>query len=70
MPFGVRVLAKPVKYCSFACLMLSRLLCICTSGSICRSLTECPGLQKCFATPDLSVFLLMVSLRCSLESIL
>ena len=67
MPFGVIVLAKPRKYCSLACLTLSRSVCICSSGSICRSLTECPGLQKCSATPDLSVFLLMMSLRCSLS---
>ena len=67
MPFGVRVLAKPMKYCSLARLTLSRSLWICSSGSICRSLTECPGLQKCSATPDLSVFLLMMSLRCSLS---
>ena len=67
MPFGVRVLAKPMKYCSLARLTLSRSLWICSSGNICRSLTECPGLQKCSATPDLSVFLLMMSLRCSLS---
>ena len=35
------------------------------SGSICKSLTECPDLQKCSATPDFSVFLSMMSLRCS-----
>ena len=67
MPFGVTVLAKPMKYRSLARLTLSRSLCICSSGSICRSSTECPGLQKCSATPDLSVFLLMMSLRCSLS---
>ena len=61
MPFGVRVLAKPMKYSSMARLKLSRLLCICSSGSICKSLTECPGLQKCSATPDLSVFVNDVS---------
>ena len=47
MPFGVRVLAKPMKYCSLARLTLSRSLCICSSGSICKSLTECPPLQNC-----------------------
>ena len=67
MSLGVRLLAKPMKYCSLARLMLSRSLCICSSGSICRSLTECPGLQKCSANPDLSVFLLMISLQCSLS---
>ena len=65
MLFCVGVLAKPMKYCSLARLALSRSLCI-SSGSICRSTTECPDLQKCSATPDLSVFLLMMSLRCSL----
>ena len=66
MPFGVRVLAKPMKYCSLARLTLSRSLCICSSGSICRLLTKFPGLQKCSATQDMSVFLSMMSLRCSL----
>ena len=33
MAFGVRVLAKPMKYCSLARLTLSRSLCICSSGS-------------------------------------
>ena len=59
----VRVLAKPMKYCSLAHLTFSCSLCICSSGRICRSLAECPGLQKCSATPDLSVSLLMMSLR-------
>ena len=51
---------KPMKYCSLARLTLSPSLCIRSSGSIFRSLTECPGIQKCSATPDLSVFLLMI----------
>ena len=56
MPFCVKVLAKSMKSCSLLRLTLSRLLCICSSRSIFRSLTECPGLQKCSVTPDLSGF--------------
>ena len=33
MPLGVRVLAKPMKYCSLARLTVSRSLCICSSGN-------------------------------------
>ena len=39
MPFGVRVLAKPMKYCSLAHLALLRSLCIC-------SIVVLIGLQK------------------------
>ena len=60
MPLGVRVLAKPMKYCSSARLTLSRSLCICSSGSICRSLTECPGLQKCSARNKFEHFSQMI----------
>ena len=48
------MLAKPMKYASLARLTLSLVSCIWSSGSSCKSCTECPGLQNCSATPDVS----------------
>ena len=66
-PLVDRALAKPMKYASFARLTLSVASCICSSGSSCKSCTECPGLQKSSATPGLSECLLIMSRRCSLS---
>ena len=66
-PLGDRVLAKPMKYASLARLTLSLVSCIWSSGSSCKSCTECPGLQKCSATPDVSERLFIMSRRCSLS---
>ena len=66
-PLGERVLAKPMKYASLARLTLSLVSCTWSSGSSCKSCTECPGLQKCSATPDVSVRLPIMSRRCSLN---
>ena len=64
MLFGVRVFARPMRYCSLARQALSRLSLSLSSG---RSWMVCAGLQKCSATPDLSSFLLIMSRRCSLN---
>ena len=45
------MLAKPMKYASLARLTFSLVSCIWSSGSNCKSCTECPGLQKCSANP-------------------
>ena len=66
-PFGDRVLAKPMKYASLARLTLSLVSCICSNGSSCKSCTECPGLQKCSATPDVSERPFIMSRLCSLS---
>ena len=66
MPFGVRVFARPMRYC-FACRTLSRLSFSFSNGVTVRSLVVCSGLQKCSATPDLSTFLLIMSRLCSLN---
>ena len=66
-PLGDRVLAKPMKYASLARLTLSLVSCIWSSGSSCKSCTECPGLQKFSATPDVSERLFITSRRCSLS---
>ena len=66
-PLGDRVLAKPMKYASLARLTLSLVSCNWSSGSSCKSCIECPGLQKCSATPDVSERLFMMSRRCSLS---
>ena len=68
-PLGERVLAKPMKYVSLARLTLSLSLVSCTwsSGSSCKSCTECPGIQKFSATPDVSMRLFIMSRRCSLN---
>ena len=60
-PLGDRVLTKPMKYASLARLTLSLVSCIWSSGSSCKSCTECPGLQKCSATPDVSEYLFIMS---------
>ena len=60
-PFGERELAKPVEYVSLARLTLSLVSCTWSSGSSCKSCTECPGLQKCSATPDVSMRLFLMS---------
>ena len=56
MPFGVRVFARQMRYCSLACRTLSRLSLSFSNGVTVRSLVVCSGLQKCSATPDLSTF--------------
>ena len=61
------MLAKPMKYASLPRLTLSLVSCIWSSGSGCKSFTECPGLQKCSATPDVSERLFIMSRRCSLS---
>ena len=66
-PLGDRVLAKPMKNVSLARLTLSLVSCTWSSGSSCKSCMECPGLQKCSATPDVSVRLFIMSRRCSLN---
>ena len=66
-PLGNRVLAKPMKNVSLARLTLSLVSCTWSSGSSCKSCMECPGLQKCSATPDVSVRLFIMSRRCSLN---
>ena len=67
MPFGVRVFARPMRYCSLARRTLSRLSLGFSSGVTVRSLVVCSGLQKCSATSDLSTFLLIMSRLCSLN---
>ena len=54
-PLGDRVLAKPIKYASLAHLALSLVSRIWSCGSSCKSCTECPGLQKCSATPEINL---------------
>ena len=54
MLFGVRVFARPMRYCSWARPKLSRLSLSFSNGVTVRSLMVCSGLQKCSATPDLS----------------
>ena len=66
-PLGERVLAKPMKYASLARLTLSLVSCTWSSGSSCKSCTEYPGLQKCCATLGVSVRLIIMSCRCSLN---
>ena len=66
-PLGDRVLAKPMKYASLARLTLSLVSCNWSSDSSCKSCIECPGLQKCSATPDVSERLFMMSRPCSLS---
>ena len=56
-----------MKYVSLARLTLSLVSCTWSSGSSCKSCKECPGLQKCSATPDVSVRLSIMSRRCSLN---
>ena len=67
MPFGVRVFAKPMRYCSLVPLTLYCLSLSCSNGVIVRSLMVCSGLQKCSATPALSTFSLIMSCLCSLN---
>ena len=67
MPLGVRVFARPMRYCSLARRTLSRLSLSLSSGVMARSWMVCAGLQKCSATPDLSSLLLIMSRRCSLN---
>ena len=64
---GDRVLAKPMKHVSLARLTLPLVSCSWSTGSSCKSCLECPGLQKCSATPDVSVPLFIMSHRCSLN---
>ena len=64
MPFGVRMFAGPMRYCSLARQTLSRLSLSFSNGVTIRSLMVCSGLQKCSATPDLSIFLLIMSRLC------
>ena len=66
-PLGERVLAKPMKYVSLARLTLSLVSCTWSSDSSFKSCTECPGLQKCSETPDVSARLFITSRRCSLN---
>ena len=66
-PFGVRVFARPMMYCSLARRTLSRLSLSFSNGVKVRSLVVCSGLQRCSATPDLSTFLLIMSRLCSLN---
>ena len=61
----VVVLAKVMKCSSLAHLPLSHLLWRCRIGVMHKLCTECPGLQKGYATPDLSVRLLIMSRPCS-----
>ena len=61
MPFGVRVFARPMRYCSLARRTLSRLSLSLSSGVMARSWMVCAGLQKC------SSFLLIMTRRCSLN---
>ena len=67
MPVGVRVFARPMRYCSLARRTFSRLSLSLSSGVMARSWMVCAGLQKCSATPDLSSFLLIMSCRCSVN---
>ena len=67
MPLGVRVFARPMRYCSLARGTLFRLSLSLSSGVMARSWMVCAGLQKCSATPDLSSLLLIMSRRCSLN---
>ena len=67
MPFGVRVFARPMRYCSSARRTLSRLSSCLSNGVTVRPFMVCSGLQKCSATPDLSTFLLIMSRLCSLN---
>ena len=67
MPFGVRVFARPMRYCSLARRTLSRLSLSFSNGVTVRSSVVCSGLQKCSPTPDLSIFLLIMSRLCSLN---
>ena len=61
------MLAKPMKYASLARQTLSLVSCNWSSSSSCKSCMECPGLQKCSATPDVSELLFIMSRRCSLS---
>ena len=56
-----------MKNVSLARLTLSLMSCTWSSGSSCKSCRECPGVQKCSATPDVSVRLFIMSRRCSLN---
>ena len=67
MPFGVRVFARPMRYCSLARRTLSRLSLSLSSGVKAMLLMVCAWLQKSSAIPDLSSFLLIMSRRCSLN---
>ena len=60
-PLGDRVLAKPMKHASLDRLTHSLVSCTWISGSSCKPRTGCPGLQKCSATPDVSVRLFIMS---------
>ena len=46
MPFGVRVFARPMRYCSLARRTLSSLSLSFSNGVKVRSLMVCSGLQK------------------------
>ena len=61
MPFGVRVFARPMRYCSLARRTLSRLSLSFSNGVTVRSLMVCSGLQKCSATPVFFLFFEKVS---------
>ena len=61
-PFGVRVFARPMRYCFLARRKFYR-----SNGVTVGSLMVYSGLQKCSATPDLSTFLLIKSRLCSLN---
>ena len=63
MIFGVRVFARPLRYCSLARQTLSFVVSFSNDVTV-RSLMVCSGLQKCSATPDLSTFLLIMSCLC------
>ena len=67
MPFGVRVFARPMRYCSLARRTLSRLSLSFSNGDTVRPLVVCSGLQKCSATLELSTFLLIMSRLCLLN---
>ena len=67
MPFGVKVCARPMRYCSLARRTFSPLSLSFSNCVTVRSLVACSGLHKCSATPDLSTFLMIMSRLCSLN---
>ena len=54
IPFGVIVLALMISCCSHVSRRLSRRLCMVSSATTVRSVSECFGSLKCSATPDFS----------------
>ena len=67
MAFSVRVVTRPMRYCSLARQTLSPLSLSFSNVVTVRSLMVCSWLQKCSATPDLSTFLLIMPRLCALN---